>query len=155
MVFLRVFLVTNQSRWRSKRATDMQHLRTWEPHQQQRLDMSWWRNNYRRRLELHTLEVLLPSNANSKCGGGTWLSQVSSFLTNSYHALELVLALAPCSIKKVLLSTLIKALPGGRPRITRFMLMLISLRIKFNRALCILFLSLYALCLNVCLETHS
>ena len=38
-----------------------------------------------------------------------------------------VLALVPCSIKNVLLSTLNKALLGGRPRIVRYVLMIISL----------------------------
>ena len=77
--------------------------------------------------------------------------KVSSFL-NSHLVLELVYVLVSCSIKNekngrschgdniisinknavvsalnVLLLTLNKALPGGRPRITRFVLMHISL----------------------------
>ena len=47
--------------------------------------------------------------------------------------------------KNVLLSTLNKSLPGGCPRITRFVLMLIYLRIKLNHASCNLYLFLYAL----------
>ena len=86
--------------------------------------------------------------------------EVSSFL-NSHLVLELVYVLAPCSIKEkneknerschgdnivsinknamastlnVLLLTLNKALPGGRPRITKFMLVPISLWIKLSHA---------------------
>ena len=117
--------------------------------------MPWWRNNYRRRLELHTLIVLQTPSVGEVCE----YPKVSSFL-NSYLVMELVYVLASCSIKKwkkkweelpwwqyylhqqnamvstlnVLLSTLNKALPGGRPRITRFMLMPISRWIKFNHA---------------------
>ena len=40
------------------------------------------------------------SFANSKCGGGMWVPEVSSFL-NSYLVLELVYVLASCSIKKM------------------------------------------------------
>ena len=47
------------------------------------------------------------------------------------------------SALNVLLLTLNKALPGGHPRITRFVLMPISLWIKFNHASCSLYLSLY------------
>ena len=81
-----------------------------------------------------------------------------SFFLNPYLVLELVYVLASCSIKirergvaivttlslhqqttmvstlNVLLLTLNKALPGGRPRITRFMLMPISLWIKLSHA---------------------
>ena len=96
--------------------------------------------------------------------------EVSSFL-NSYLVLELVYVLASCSIKKyekmreiamvttlslhqqnamvstlnVLLLTLNKALPGGRPRITRYILIPISLQIRLNHASCSLYMSLYAL----------
>ena len=49
------------------------------------------------------------------------------------------------STLNVLLLTLNKALPGGRPRITRFVLMLISVWIKLNHASCFLYLFLYAL----------
>ena len=76
--------------------------------------------------------------------------EVRSFL-NSYLVLELVYVLASCSKRErergivmvttlslhqqdtmvsalnVLLLTLIKALPGGPPRITRYVLMLISI----------------------------
>ena len=47
------------------------------------------------------------------------------------------------STLNVLLLTLNKALPGGRPTITRFMLMPISLWIKLNHVSCFLYLSLY------------
>jgi len=59
-----------------------------------------------------------------------------------------MLALAPFSIKKekkVLLLTLKKALPGGHPRIARYVAMLISLSIKLNYVICNLYLFLYAL----------
>ena len=49
------------------------------------------------------------------------------------------------STLNVLLLTLNKALPGGRLRITRFVLMLISFRIMLDHASCFLYLSLYAL----------
>ena len=96
IVLLRVFLVANHSRWRSKRTTDMRHLWTWATS-----TTKPWNVLVKERLRKviwtpHTW-VLLPCNANSKYGGGTWVSQVSSFHTNSYHGLEIVLALAPCS----------------------------------------------------------
>ena len=47
-------------------------------------------------------------------------------------------------IKKVLLSTWNKALLVGRPRITIYVLMLISLRIKLNYTTCDLYMFLYA-----------
>jgi hypothetical protein len=59
--------------------------------------------------------VLLPSNANFKCGGGMWASQESSSHTKSYSGLEMMLALASCPVRYVLLLTLNKALPGGCP----------------------------------------
>ena len=49
------------------------------------------------------------------------------------------------STLNVLLLTLNKALPGGCPRITRYVLMPISIRIKLNHASCFLYPSLYAL----------
>ena len=52
---------------------------------------------------------------------------------------------AMVSALNVLLLTLNKALPGGRPRITRYKLMPISLRIMLNHALCSLYLFSYAL----------
>ena len=93
--------------------------------------------------------------------------KVSSFL-NSYLVLELVYVLASCSIKKweelpwwqhwvfinkntvvstlnVLLLTLNKALPGGRPRITRFIPMPISFWIMLNHVSRFLYLFSYAL----------
>ena len=135
---------------------DKQHLRTWELQWLQHLDMPWWRNNYRRRLELHTLEVLQTPSVGEVCE----CPEVSS-LHNSYLVLKFVYVLASCSLSKknmggiamvttlslhqqnamvstlnVLLLTLNKALPGGRPRITRFVLMPISLWIKLNHASC-------------------
>ena len=123
----------------------------------------------------HTLEVLQTPSVGKVCE----YPEVSSFL-NSYLVLELVYVLGSCSIKKwkkweelpwwqyylhqqddvvntlnVLLLTLNKALPGGRPKITRFVLMPISLWIKLNHASCSLYLSLY-ICsgLNVWHNTH-
>ena len=58
----------------------------------------------------------------------------------SYHQQNIMV-----STLNVLLLTLNKALPGGRPRITRFVLMLISLKIMLNHASCSLSLSSYAL----------
>ena len=52
---------------------------------------------------------------------------------------------AMVSTLNVLLLTLNEALLGGRPRITRFVLMLISLCTMLNHASCFLYLSLYAL----------
>ena len=57
------------------------------------------------------------------------------------------------SALNVLLLTLHKALPGGRPRITRFMLILISLWIMLNHASCPLYLSSYAL-VWMCVMKH-
>src|SRR6185312_12291586 len=53
------------------------------------------KNNYRRRLELHTHEVLQTPSVGEVCV----YPEVSSFL-NSYLVLELVYVLASCSIKK-------------------------------------------------------
>ena len=49
------------------------------------------------------------------------------------------------STLNVLLLTLNKALPGGRPRVTKYKLIPISLRIMLNHASCSLSLSSYAL----------
>ena len=59
--------------------------------------------------------------------------------------LSLIQQNAMVSALNVLLLTLSKALPGGCPRITSFVLMPISLRIMLNHASCSLYLSLYAL----------
>ena len=138
--------------------TDKQHLRTCELHRLQHHDMSWWRSNYWKRLELHTLEVLQTPSVGEVCE----YPKVSSFL-NSCLVLELVYVLASCSIKKmrgvtmvttlslqqqdtmvstlnVLLLALNKAMPRGRLRITRFVLMPISVWIKLNHASCFLYL---------------
>ena len=74
---------------------DYQYLRTCWLHQLQPLDMPWWRNNYRRRIELHSLEVLQTPSVGEVCE----CPEVSSFL-NSYLVLELVYVLASCSIKR-------------------------------------------------------
>ena len=133
------------------------------------------KNNYRRRLELHTLEVLQTPSVGEVCE----YPEVSSFL-NPYLVLELVYVLASCSIKKwkkweelpwwqhyfhqqnvvvstlnVLLLTLNKALPGGRPRITRYKLMPISLRIMLNHASFSLYLFSYALVWMYDCNIHS
>ena len=110
------------------------------------------------------------SFANSKCGGGMWVPR-SKFLSQSISCLGIGVCpriLLYKKIKKmrgvalvttlslhqqdtmvstlsVLLLTLNKALPGGRPRITRFVLKPISLWIKHNHASCSLYLFLYAL----------
>ena len=55
----------------------------------------------------------------------------------------------------VLLLILNKALPGGRPRITRFILMPISLQIKFNHASLLPLSILVCSSLDVCPELHS
>ena len=124
-------------------------------------------------LELHTLEVLQTPSVGKVCE----YPKVSSFL-NSYLVLELVYVLASCSKKmkkmrgiamvttlslhqqnamvstlNVLLSTLNKALPGGRSRITRFVLMPISVWIKLNHASCFLYPFLYAL-VWMCAREH-
>ena len=115
---------------------------------------------------------------NSKCGGGMWVPQ-SKFFSQFISCLGIVYVLASCSIKKmrgvamvttlslhqqdtmvstlnVLLLTLNKALPGGHPRITRFILMFALVWIKLNHA-SLLPLSIFSVCssLNVCCETHS
>ena len=53
-------------------------------------------------METRTLKtcVLVPSNANSKCGGGMSVTRVSYFCGKSYLGLEMVLVLASCSLKK-------------------------------------------------------
>jgi hypothetical protein len=57
------------------------------------------RTLWREALTPHTWVVLL-NNANSKCGGGMWVPQVSSFHVKYYLDLKMVLVLASCSIKK-------------------------------------------------------
>ena len=59
------------------------------------------------------------------------------------------------SALNVLLLTLNKALPGGRPRITRFVLMPISLWIKLNHASLLPLSVLTCSSLNVCYSMHS
>ena len=120
------------------------------------------------------------SFANSKCGGGMWVHQ-SKFFSQFISCLGIGVCPRILLYKKmkkkweelpwwqyylhqqdavvstlnVLLLTLNKALPGGRPMITRFVLMHISLWIKLNHASCSLYLSLY-ICsgLNVCCNMH-
>ena len=110
------------------------------------------------------------SFANSKCGGGMWVPR-SKFLSWSISCLGIgvcprillhkkmkkmrgVAMVTTLSLHQqtiivstlnVLLLTLNKALPGGRLRITRSVLMLISIWIKLIHASCFLYLSLYAL----------
>ena len=59
------------------------------------------------------------------------------------------------STLNVLLLTLKKALPGGRSRITRFILMHISLQIKLNHASLLPLSILVCSSLDVCPELHS
>ena len=107
------------------------------------------------------------SFANSKYGGGMWVPR-SKFFSQFISCLGI--GVCPLALKKkkmrgvamattlslhqqnvmvstlnVLLLTLNKALPEVHPRITRFMLMSISLRIMLNHASCSLYLSSYAL----------
>ena len=142
-------------------------------HESYTLDLPWWRNNYERRLELHTLEVLQTPSVGEVCE----YPKVSYFL-NSYLVLELVYVLASCSIKKweelpwwqqwvfinknvvvstlnVLLLTLNKALPGGRPRITRFVFVLIPCLNNVQSCFVLPLSVLICSSLNVCHETHS
>ena len=120
------------------------------------------------------------SFANSKCGGGMWvpwsklLSQSISWLwigasprtllykeneknERSCHGDNIVSTNknVVASTLNVLLLTLNKALPGGRPRITRYKLMPISLRIMLNHASCSLYLFSYALVWMYDCNIHS
>ena len=123
------------------------------------------KNNYRRRLELHTLEVLQTPSVGEVCEypQSKFFSQFISCLgigvcsrillykkkkkmggiamvtTLSLHQQDTMV-----SALNVLLLMLNKALPGGRPRIARFVLIPISLWIKLNHASCFLYLLLYA-----------
>jgi len=133
------------------------------------------KNNYRRRLELHTLEVLQTPSVGEVCE----CPKVSSLL-NSYLVLKFVYVLTSCSKKmkkmrgvamvttlslhqqtimvstlNILLLTLNKALPGGRPRITRFVLMLISFWIMLDHASMLPASILVCSSLDVCSRTHS
>ena len=152
--------------------TDKQHLRTWELHPRFSL--------MKEQLRKETWTPYTWSFANSKCGGGMWVPR-SKFCLNPYLVLELVLVPASCSIKRkikkrgiamattlslhqqdtmvsalnVLLLTLNNALPGGPPRITRYVLMLISVWIKLNHASCSLLSVLVCSGLNVWCTTHS
>ena len=120
------------------------------------------------------------SFANSKCGGGMWVPQSKFFsqfrsclgicvcpriLLNKKKekmgriamltTLSLYQQNAMVSILNVLLLTLNKALSGGHPRITRFILILIP---SLNKAQSCFMLPLSILVrssLNVCHETHS
>ena len=112
------------------------------------------------------------SFANSKCWGGMWVPQsklFSQFISclgiglcprillykkmmkkeweRDCHGdnIDSINKNAMVSTLNVLLLTSNKALPGGHPRITRFMLMSISFWIKLNHASCSLYLFLYAL----------
>ena len=134
------------------------------------------KNNYRRRLELHTLVVLQTPSVGevSEC------PKVSSLL-NSYLVLKFVYVLASYSLLKkrwmrgvamettlslhqqnavvstlnVLLLTLNNALPGGRPRITRFVPMPICFWIMLNHVSRFLYLFSYALVWMYDCNIHS
>ena len=117
------------------------------------------------------------SFANSKCGGGMWVPRSKFFsqfisclgigvcprilLYKKMRGVSLVTTLSPhqqtimVSTLNVLLLTLNKALPGGPPRITRYVLMLISVWIKLNHASCFLCLFLYALVWMCVCSIHS
>jgi len=60
--------------------------------------MSWWRDDYRRRLELHTLEFCCPAMQTPSVGEACEYPKVSSFHVNPYLVMELVLVLASCPI---------------------------------------------------------
>ena len=122
------------------------------------------------------------SFANSKCGGGMWVPRSKFFsqfisclgigvcprisLYKKWKKRERGIAMVTTlslhqqdtmvSTLNVLLLTLNKALPGGHPRITRFVLMFALVWIKLNHA-SLLPLSIFSVCssLNVCCETHS
>ena len=119
------------------------------------------------------------SFANSKCGGGMWVPR-SKFFSHFISclgtgvcprillykkmkkmrgvAMVTILSLHQQTIMvstlNVLLLTLNKALPRGRPRITRFVLMLISLRIMLNHASMLPLSVLVCFGLNVCGAQH-
>ena len=159
--FLRVFLVSNLSKGRSRRMMDKQHLRTCWLHQLQPLDMPWWRNNYRRRLELHTLEVLQTPSVGEVSDVLEFMYVLASCSIKTMRGVAMVTTLSHhqqtimVSTLNVLLLTLNKALPEGRPRITRFILMPISLQIKFNHASLLPLSILVCSSLDVCPELHS
>ena len=111
------------------------------------------------------------SFANSKWGGGMWVPQSKFFsefisyfwicvcpriflykkMKKMMRGVAMVTTLSlhqqiiMVSTLNVLLLTLNKALPGGRPSITRYILIPISLQIRLNHASCSLYLSSYAL----------
>ena len=117
------------------------------------------------------------SFANSKCGGGMWVPQskffsqfisclgigicprISLYYKNgrSCHGdnIDSINKNTVVSTLNVLLLTLNKALPGGRPRITRYKLIPISLRIMLNHASCSLYLFSYALVWMYDCNIHS
>ena len=157
---------------------DKQCPRIWELHQLQHLDMSWWRNNYWRRPKLHTLEVLQTPSVGEVCE----YPEVSSFLhsylvlnwcISSHLAQKIKIKMkknerschgdniisinknAVASALNVLLLTLNKALLGGRPRITRFILMHISLWIMLDHASMLPVSILVCSSLDVCSRTRS
>ena len=130
--------------------TDKQHLRTWELHPRFAL--------MKEQLRKETWTPYTWSFANSKCGGGgMWVSRskffsqfisclgigvyprilpykkwkkmrgVAMVTTLNFHHQTIMV-----STLNVLLLTLNKALTEGRPRITRYVLMPISLWIKLN-----------------------
>ena len=90
------------------------------------------KNNYRRRLELHTLEVLQTPSVGEVCDVLEFVYVLASCSIKTMRGVAMVTTLSlhqqtiMVSTLNVLLLTLNKALLGGRPRITRFVLMLIS-----------------------------
>ena len=119
------------------------------------------------------------SFANSKCGGGMWVPQskfFSQFMScigigvcprillhkkneKKMRGIAMVTTLslhqqnAMVSTLNVLLLTLNKALPGGCPRTTRYVLMPISLWVKLKHASCSLYMSSYSL-VWMCVMKH-
>ena len=138
--------------------------------------MSWWRNNYWRRLELHTLEVLKTPSVGEVCEYPKARSFSQFIFCLGIGVCPRILLLkndeknkkkweelpwwqyylhqqnAMVSTLNVLLLTLNKTLPGGRPRITRFVLMPISLWIKLNHAFFLPLSILVCSSLNVWLQ---
>ena len=155
---------------------DKQCLRIWELYRLQHLDMPWWRNNYRRRIELHTIEVLQTPSVGEvwECPEVSSFSQFISCLGIGVCPLILIKKKRKkeernchgdniVSINKntvvstlnVLLLTLNKALPGGCPKITRFVLILIPSSNKTQSCFMFPLSVLVYSSLDVCSRTHS
>ena len=132
-------------------------------------------------LQMETWTPYTWSFANSKCGGGMWVPQ-SKFFSQFISCLGIGVCPSILLYKKwwwkererdchgdnidsinknavvstlnVMLLTLNKALPGGRPRITRYKLIPISLRIMLNHASMLPLSVLVCFGLNVCGAQH-